>query len=161
MGQIVALADYRARHALYKADPDTQALHRQHPFFVVWDDHEFANNTWSGGAENHNVDKGEGSWETRRGAAVRAYFEWMPIRETPISTTPRIYRTVRWGDLASLVLLDTRLIGRDEQAARRDDIAVVESPSRSLLGAAQEEWLRASFASRAAPARGGRYWVNR
>jgi len=139
--EILALADYRARHAQYKADPDSQAVHRQHPFLVVWDDHELANNAWSGGAENHNPDKGEGSWESRRRAAVRAYFEWMPIRETAASPGPRIYRTLRWGDLADLVLLDTRLIGRDQQADRRDDIAMIESPSRSILGATQEEWL--------------------
>ena len=58
--EIIALADYRARHAQYKADPDSQAVHRQHPFIVVWDDHELANNAWSGGAENHNPDQGEG-----------------------------------------------------------------------------------------------------
>lgn len=139
--EILSLADYRARHAQYKADPDSQAVHRQHPFIVVWDDHELANNAWSGGAENHNPDKGEGDWSVRRTAAVRAYFEWMPIREGATALGPRIYRTLRWGDLADLIMLDTRLIGRDEQAARRDDIATVESPARSLLGAAQEEWL--------------------
>ncbi len=51
---MVALQDYRERHAQYKADPDSQEIHRQHPFIVVWDDHEFTNNTWSGGAQNHN-----------------------------------------------------------------------------------------------------------
>ena len=48
--EIVTLADYRTRHAQYKADPDSQEVHRQHPFIVVWDDHELANNTWWGGA---------------------------------------------------------------------------------------------------------------
>ena len=52
--EIVALQDYRDRHAQYKADPDSQEVHRQHPFIVTWDDHEFANNTWRGGAENHD-----------------------------------------------------------------------------------------------------------
>ena len=73
--EIVALADYRQRHAQYKADPDSQEVHRQHPFVVVWDDHEFANNTWSGGAQNHNPDKGEGDWyvapQRRRAGVLR------------------------------------------------------------------------------------------
>lgn len=64
--EMVALQDYRERHAQYKADPDLQAIHRQHPFIVVWDDHEFTNNAWSGGAENHDPDEGEGEWGPRR-----------------------------------------------------------------------------------------------
>lgn len=153
--EIVTLADYRARHAQYKADPDSQAVHRQHPFIVVWDDHELANNAWSGGAENHNPDKGEGDWSARRSAAVRAYLEWMPIREDPASIGPRIYRTLRWGNLADLIMLDTRLVGRDQQAASRDDIATIESASRSLLGPLQEEWLGSELRR---SRRGGTRW---
>lgn len=137
--EIVALADYRARHAQYKADPDSQAVHRQHPFIVVWDDHELANNAWSGGAQNHQP--AEGEWWPRRNAAVQAFFEWMPIREDAASLGPRIYRTLRFADLASLIMLDTRLVGRDLQAARREDVTTVESAERSIIGAAQEHWL--------------------
>jgi alkaline phosphatase D len=140
--ETVLLEDYRIRHAQYKADPDSQAVHRQHPFIVVWDDHEIANNTWRDGAQNHQPDQ-EGDWQVRRDAAVRAFNEWMPIREQ--SPGARIYRTLRFGDLADLILLDTRLIGRDEQA-RRTQIDSVEAPGRSLLGDAQEAWLRGEFA---------------
>src|SRR5215218_7385684 len=77
--EVIALAEYRERHAQYKLDPDSQAVHRQHPFIVTWDDHEFANNTWRGGAENH--DATEGDWLARRNAAQQAYYEWMPMRE--------------------------------------------------------------------------------
>jgi alkaline phosphatase D len=138
--EIVALDDYRQRHAQYKADPDSQEIHRQHPFIVVWDDHELANNAWWGGAENHNPEKGEGDWYVRRNAAVQAFFEWMPIREDPQALSPRIYRTLRFGDLADLILLDTRLVGRDEQVGK-DDVAALEAPARSILGRAQEGWL--------------------
>ena len=143
--EIVALADYRMRHAQYKADPDSQDVHRQHPFIVVWDDHELANNAWWGGAENHDPDQGEGDWYVRRNAAVQAFFEWMPIREDAQALGPRIYRTLRFGDLADLIMLDTRLVGRDEQAERQD-IGAIESPVRSLLGAAQEAWLHGELA---------------
>ena len=142
--EIVALADYRARHAQYKADPDSQAVHRQHPFIVVWDDHELANNTWWGGAENHNPERGEGTWEVRRDAAVQAFFEWMPIREDAPAMGPRIYRTLRFGNLADLMLLDTRLVGRDQQTTR-SQVDRVEAPGRSLLGLTQEDWLRAEL----------------
>jgi len=142
--EIVALQDYRERHAQYKLDPDSQEAHRQHPFILTWDDHEFANNTWSGGAQNH--DPAEGDWWVRRAAAAQAFYEWMPIREDAQTLTPRIYRTFSFGDLATLYMLDTRLIGRDREVDRKD-VAAVASPTRSLLGAAQEGWLAGEFAA--------------
>ena len=138
--EMVALDDYRQRHAQYKADPDSQAIHQMHPFICVWDDHEFANNTWRGGAQNHNELEGEGPWMMRRRAATQAYFEWMPIREDAQTKQEKIYRAFRFGNLATLIMLDTRAIGRDEQVAAADSGAI-ESPSRQLLGAEQEGWL--------------------
>jgi alkaline phosphatase D len=145
--EIVALADYRMRYAQYRSDPDLQEVHRQHPFIVVWDDHEIANNAWRDGAENHNPDKGEGEYAPRRAAAVQSYLEWMPVREDRSTRQPRIYRSFAFGDLADLIMLDTRLVDRDEQAAKREEVAVVDDPKRSLLGRAQEEWLVAELAS--------------
>ncbi len=144
--EIVALEDYRGRHAQYKADPDLQEIHRQHPFIVTWDDHELANNTWKDGAENHNADKGEGDWFVRRNAAVKAYFEWMPIREGAGARQACIYRTLSFGDLADLIMVDTRLVGRDREATSREAIDVIEAPERSLLGTAQEQWLAGELA---------------
>lgn len=152
--EVVALEEYRERHAQYKADPDSQEIHRQHPFIVTWDDHEFANNAWSGGAQNHNPDTGEGDWHVRRTAAARAYYEWMPIREDAQTLTPRVYRTFCFGDLITLFMLDTRVIGRDRQVLR-DAVAALDAPDRSILGAAQEHWLAGEFA---ASVRAGAHW---
>jgi len=77
--EIVSLADYRNRHAQVKSDPQLQAAHARAPWIVVWDDHETANNSWTDGAENHKPD--QGSWNRRKAAAIKAYYEWMPIRE--------------------------------------------------------------------------------
>ena len=140
--EMVSLQEYRERHAQYKADPDSQEVHRQHPFIVTWDDHEFANNTWMRGAQNH--DASEGEWTARRAAAVQAYFEWMPIREDAQTLQSRIYRTFRFGNMATLYMLDTRLIGRDQEAPR-DDVASIERANRQLLGAEQEGWLAEQF----------------
>ncbi len=139
--EITSLEDYRTRHAQYKSDPDLQEAHRVHPWITVWDDHEFANNTWRDGAQNHNPDQGEGTWAARRDAAIQAYMEWMPIRDDRMARRPRIYRSFAFGTLADLVMLDTRWIGRDQEAAARDNVPVLEDPKRSLLGAAQEQWL--------------------
>ena len=138
--ELVSLEDYRTRHAQYRTDPDLQEAHRQHPWITVWDDHEFANNTWRDGAANHNPDQGEGDWPTRRAASARAYYEWMPIRTSGTPAEGRIYRAFPFGSLADLVMLDTRLVGRDQQSPR-DRLEAIEDPKRSLLGSRQEAWL--------------------
>jgi alkaline phosphatase D len=135
--ELLLLADYRSRYAQYREDADLQNAHARHPFIVIWDDHEFANNAWRGGAGNHNA--GEGSWASRRRAAEQAWREWMPVRVT----TPEIrsYRQFTFGSLADLFMLDTRITGRDQQAASPKDLALIDSPSRQLLGGTQEQWL--------------------
>jgi alkaline phosphatase D len=135
--ETISLDDYRERYAQYREDPDLQAAHRQHPFVVIWDDHESANDSWSDGAQNHNP--GEGEWSARRAAAVQAWREWMPVRESA-SADFRIYRQFPLGDLADIMMLDTRLAGRDRQA-NPGDVAESGRPSRQLLGLAQEDWL--------------------
>ena len=133
--ETLTLADYRARHACYKRDADSQHVHRRHPFIVIWDDHEVANNAWQGGAPSHTDNS---SWATRLGAAVQAYYEWMPVREPAGDDRFALYRGYRFGDLLDLSVLDTRLAGRDAPAETLDER---NEPERSLLGAVQEEWL--------------------
>lgn len=153
--EIITLDDYRTRYAQYRRDADLQEAHRQHPFIVVWDDHEIANNTWREGAQNHNPEKGEGEFAPRRAAAVQAYLEWMPIREDRFPRQIRIYRSFSFGSLADLLMLDTRLVGRDAQAPTRESIATLDDPKRSILGADQEAWLGGKLA---ASARAGVKW---
>jgi alkaline phosphatase D len=137
IGECRTLDDYRRRHATYRRDADLQEAHRRHPFIVVWDDHEIANDTWTGGAENHQPE--DGDWAQRRTAAVRAWREWMPVRDH--GGDPReIHRSFRFGDLLDLFMLDTRVIGRDRQL-EPSDVAAIGDARRTLLGAAQEQWL--------------------
>ncbi|MEZ7005424.1 alkaline phosphatase [Streptomyces sp. AD55] len=138
--EILTLADYRARHARHKTDPDLQALHAAAPVVAIWDDHEFANDTWAGGAENH-TEGAEGAWPDRQAAAKRAYFEWMPVRPALAGTT---YRRLRFGRLADLSLLDLRSF-RSRQAAF--GAGEVDDPDRTLTGRAQLDWLKAGLAS--------------
>lgn len=163
--EIVALADYRLRYATYRADPDLQRLHQVLPMITVWDDHETANDSWTGGAQNHQPET-EGDWATRKAAAKQAYREWLPVADTP-------YSAYQVGDLATLFRLDTRLEGREEQfslerimdgqtdpqrlsaalsAFREGDWA---APDRQMLGAAQEAWLAQALA---ASTRAGTHW---
>jgi len=134
--EIITLSDYRRRYAHYRLDGDLRAAHRQHPWIVTWDDHETANDAWRDGAENHQPD--EGSYADRKAAAAQAYSEWMPIRDQ--SDAGKIWRAFVYGDLAEIVVLDSRRWGRDEQAMGMTDPAL-DDPARQLLGADQETFL--------------------
>lgn len=148
--EILKLDDYRKRHALYRQDKDLQAVHQRHPFIVIWDDHELANDTWREGAENHQSN--EGRFLERKLAALQAYFEWMPIR--PVSNTDHlnIYRQFDFGSLVQLTMLDTRIIARDKQLEYADYMtaagldaekfqADLTDPKRTLMGYTQRDWL--------------------
>lgn len=112
--ETVTLADYRARHAQYKADSGSVAMHARHPLIPTWDDHESTNNPWSGGAQNHQDD--EGAWLDRRSVSLRAYYEWMPVREPGIGGAPESRRAhFAYGDLASLFTVETRHMARAKQ----------------------------------------------
>lgn len=140
---IVTLTDYRVRHAQHKTDPDLQALHARLPWIVTWDDHESANNAWSGGAENHDPAT-EGTWSDRAAAARQAYLEWMPVRVS--GTEPRLYRRLRFGDLAELSMLDLRSY-RSQEVGFGPDLREVDDPARTITGAEQMEWLTAGITS--------------
>ncbi|MCL4673112.1 MAG: alkaline phosphatase D family protein, partial [Sphingomonadaceae bacterium] len=149
--EIVSLTDYRLRHASYRADADLRRLTQLYPMVMGWDDHESANDSWSGGAENHQSDT-EGDWSVRKAAAMRAYREWLPVSDEP-------WARYEIGDLATLFRLETRLEARsqppslaellkgttsqDEMIARLTAFreGAYADPARTVLGEAQERWL--------------------
>ncbi|WP_288454181.1 alkaline phosphatase D family protein [uncultured Acinetobacter sp.] len=153
--EIIKLDDYRKRYALYHKDTDLQAAHARHPFIVIWDDHELANDAWKAGAENHQAN--EGSFSDRKLAALQAYFEWMPIRPVNQTDHLNIYRQFDFGSLVQLTMLDTRILARDKQLDYADymtasglDIAKFQadliSTSRTLMGYTQRDWLQKKLA---------------
>lgn len=157
-GQLYQLGDYRRRYAQYRSDPDLQALHAAMPFITVWDDHEFADDTWRDGALEHNSAL-HGPFSVRKAAAVRAYHEWLPIRAPDPATPEKIYRSFDFGNVLSLHMLDTRLTGRDQQLlmssyldgqGRFDEAKFrgdAGSPRRQMLGRDQMAWLAAGVAA--------------
>jgi len=154
--EILNLDDYRMRYAQYHSDVDLQAAHAAHPFIVVWDDHEIANNTWSDGAENHDPET-EGSFTERKAAAIQAWYEWLPVRP-PNDVREIIYRKLPYGDLVDLLMLDTRVIARDEQNTYLDFVnggiidvdatrAAINDSNRALMGSEQMGWLKGHLTS--------------
>lgn len=153
--ETLTLADYRRRYAQYRTDADLQALHAAMPMIAVWDDHEVANDTWTGGAENHDPAT-EGSFSARRAAAIQAYLEWVPLRLPDASKPDQIYRSFDFGTLLSLHMLDTRQVGRDLQLSYANYItasgfdaagftSAVGNPARQLMGATQTGWLQSKL----------------
>ena len=148
--EMITLSDYRQRHAQYKLDQGSIALHKHAPLIAVWDDHEFSNDAWKKGAENHSEDGSEGDFYARRSAAIKAYYEWMPIREQ--QNKRRIFRDFKIGKLMHLIMLDTRQFGRDKQIQPKDYLSKsgfyqakfyndLNSEYRELLGAEQFSWI--------------------
>lgn len=143
--EIVTLSDYRIRHAQYKTDAGSQAMHAHHTLLACWDDHESANNPWTGGAQNHQPET-EGDWATRRAASIRAYYEWMPVRgpewlAVKGRTRAQFWRAYSFGDLALLHTLETRHTARAQQIEYMDyastivDDASAEHFRKDVLGA--------------------------
>jgi len=135
--KLITLEDYRLRYASYRLDTNLVRAHQQHPFLLIWDDHEFADNAYPGGANTHDPAT-DGDWATRLAAARQAYFEWLPIRGKDPQQS--IYRSLRYGDLMELFLLDTRLEGRDAQLYDAFDPGLLNE-DRTILGQRQKAWL--------------------
>jgi len=137
--EITVLSDYRTRYSTYHLDQDLMRLHQQFPFFNVWDDHEYANDSYHDGAENH-TEGAEGAWVNRKTYARQAYFEWIPIREQAAGNDSTIYRVIPYGNLVDFIMLDTRIYGRDQQVSASS--SAIDDTNRTILGDQQFDWLK-------------------
>lgn len=135
--ELIVLGDYRLRHAVHKLDSDSRKMHQNYPLIAVWDDHESCDNSWRGGADNHDEEE-DGPWPDRLAASIQAYYEWMPLRQPDAMDEQRIFRKISYGDLADLYMIDTRIYDRDLQAEDPDNF---DDPDRRLIGPVQMEWL--------------------
>ena len=93
---------------------------------------------------------------TGKARALTAYYEWMPIREPApgVSLIQASERSFQFGDLASLIMIETRLGARDVQLNLDRDLPMVDGKpdvaafaakwkdsSRRMMGEGQEQWL--------------------
>jgi alkaline phosphatase D len=150
-----SLEDYRARHALYRSDPDVQDAHAACPWILTWDDHE-VDNDYADDRPEDGMDRE--SFLLRRAAAYRAYYEHMPLppRMQPEGPRMRIYTQLAWGTLARFYVLDCRQY-RSWQACPRpkrrggsntidiENCSRLSAPGRTMLGRAQERWLEGAL----------------
>lgn len=137
--EVITLADYRLRYSQYRLDPDLRLAHQNHAFITIWDDHEIANDSYVGGAQNHQ--EGEGDYNIRREAARKAYYEWLPVR-----ASENLYRKFNYGELVDLIMLDERLAGRTAPADSLNDPTLSDS-THSMLGTEQLDWFNEQLTS--------------
>lgn len=148
------LIGYRNRYALYRTDPDLQALHASAPCLVTWDDHEVENDyadLWS-----QDMTTSIDDFRKRRTAAYQAYYEHMPLRtrSLPRDGALHLHNRVRFGNLVTFNVLDGRQYRSKQPCevppSRRghvtgDDCTERLDPNRTLLGFDQENWLFDGF----------------
>lgn len=154
------LHGYRDRYAQYRLDADLQRLHAELPMLITLDDHEVQNDYAGEWSETFDTPE---HFLARRAAAFQAFYEHMPVRPSrarPRGPDMRIYERFGFGDLAEITMLDGRQY-RDRQACYgppnrggghlESDASCPErlDPARSILGAAQENWLRDGIAAAA------------
>jgi len=156
---IHSLYDFRERHATYRSDLDLQLSHANLPWIATWDDHEVADNTYRDGAsdiannEASFINDGGFSIDQVKMNAVRAYFEWMPIRQVEMDDNLRIWRSFSIGSLFDLMMLDTRQYDRSitDLYWNTDYIhAISDDAGRTLMGPRQESWFYNTLSASAA-----------
>ncbi|KAJ4315322.1 hypothetical protein N0V94_006018 [Neodidymelliopsis sp. IMI 364377] len=146
---IFTLYDYRTRIAQYRTDLDLTLAHQNFAWITTWDDHEVSNNGYRDGSsavnntESSFIRNGGVSVDQRKMNAVRAYFEWMPIRQVNLDDNLRIWRNFQMGKLFDLIVLDTRNYDRSitDLNWNTDYVTSIRNDAgRSLMGSNQENW---------------------
>ncbi|KAI1143476.1 PhoD-like phosphatase-domain-containing protein [Hypoxylon sp. FL0543] len=146
---LFSLYDYRTRHGQYRSDPDLQLAAQNFAWITTWDDHEVSDNGYRDGASGLNntedsfLKDGRVSVDQRKMNAVRAYFEWMPIRQIDLDDNLRVWRSFQMGTLLDLIVLDTRNYDRSitDLNWNTEYIDLIRNDaSRSLMGSHQENW---------------------
>ena len=150
-GEPYTLDEYRNRYALHKIDADLKRMHAQSPWLATWDDHEVDNDYANDLSEDLDP-----NFLLRRAAAYQAFYEHMPLapRARPHGPAALLYDSFAFGDLATFFVLDDRQYRAYEVCPQpgRGGSNVVEdcaerlAPGRSMLGTAQEAWLRNGLA---------------
>ncbi len=141
-----ALGNYRDLYKTYRGDQVLQQVQERFPMIVIWDDHEFADDSWGAHSTDTNDREDEFDIE-RRQNATQAWFEYMPVdyadpdfeydRTVPVPDDIRIYRDFRFGAHVHLVLTDLRLYRPDHivpEGAFPGAVAIEEDALTALLG---------------------------
>lgn len=134
------LKNWRALHNYYKLDPDLRAAHQQHPWIIMWDNHDLYNPEAQGDSDSIIN-------------SIQAFYEWTPVREPAPDEFNRLYRKLTYGNLVDVLVLDVDLFRNDSiYFDLEDSVYVVNEPSgldeevddstRTMLGDEQLSWFK-------------------
>jgi alkaline phosphatase D len=129
-----SLAQFRGNYKYNWLDENVRGFHADVPMFAQWDDHEVTND-WSPIGSADETGYAEDGTSKLVARARRAFFEFMPIRETP-ERAGRVYRKISYGPLLDVFLIDMRSY-RDSTWNKRDD-----KSDTFILGREQLAWLK-------------------
>jgi alkaline phosphatase D len=149
--ELATIDDYRIRYAVYKSDPNLQAVHEAFPWVMTWDDHE-TENDYAGLLPGNAANPADNmpDFAARRARAYQVYYEHMPLRAAQIPRGPslQLYRGLHFGELISMNVLDTRQYRSHRAPANcANEIRVsgycsdALDPARTIEGQAQQAWL--------------------
>ena len=146
-GYVETLEEYRAKYALYHTDSRLLEVRRKFPLIAITDDHEVEDN-YAGGTPGGEGREGGIPFAQRRNNGYRTFFEHMPRIRDP-READRTYGSIPLGRHAELMLLDTRQYRDDQPCGDQFFVPCTESeaPGRTLLGAAQKQWLKDRLAA--------------
>ncbi|MGN6690985.1 MAG: alkaline phosphatase D family protein, partial [Sphingopyxis sp.] len=157
------LGDFRTAYTQTLLDIDMQAARSVHAFISSFDDHEIRNDwvstydDWKMDFDGNDPDAPPPEiFMLRRQAAFQAWYEHMPVRKAllPRGGFIAANRELRYGDLMSMQILDTRQY-RDNQPCGdgfKPTCPEVFAKEAQVLGKAQEDWLAKNLA------KGGAEW---
>jgi alkaline phosphatase D len=153
-----SLSNYRDIYRTYRSDPMLQQVHERWPMLVIWDDHEYSDDTWGATATYFDGLVDEYDVE-RKHNAERAFYEWVPIDAAlnddgeleigadDLYPNARIYRDLPYGSNLHLVLTDLRSFRPDHLIPEDAFPGIVAVDEPTLAGLVGEAWpvVRGSF----------------
>ncbi|MFN8394093.1 MAG: alkaline phosphatase D family protein [Bacteroidia bacterium] len=115
------LAEWRDRQDYYLLDPDLRLARQNHPWTVIWDNHDV-----DGDSPQHMAD------------AIQAFQEYVPMRLQNSGQPDKIYRSLSYGELVDLHLTDVET---------QRDMDTLPNGDWSIMGNAQWDWLSQSISA--------------
>lgn len=147
------LSEVRRRYALWRSDAQFVRAHQQHPWMIVWDNHDLDVN-YGNEVPTPGIDPASAT--TTLADTTRAFHEWTPTRPVradgsgefilvddgsyPAPADPLlVYRALRYGNLVDVVGIDAE--SRRPAYKLTADASHLPAGQPSLLGRRQYEWL--------------------
>jgi alkaline phosphatase D len=131
------LKEYRGRHSYNLLDEHVLRFSAEVPQVWQWDDHDVTNN-WSASKDlNDYPEYKEKDLNKLIAFGRQAFLEYSPMRSDNLGGVQRIYRTIPYGPLLDVFVLDMRSYRGPNSSNKQ----TVESSDTAFIGNTQLDWL--------------------